>query len=86
MSMSPPQPGPSLDWDDHVAREAEHQELIEAAFDRADAFERLGDPAEALAWLDRADEMSGGLSPQYEAKRARFARELAGRDRSRERV
>ena len=73
---------PSRGWDDHIAREAEHQARIERAFDRSEAFEGLGDHEQALAWLDKADAMSGGLSPQYQAKRARFAGELARRDRS----
>jgi hypothetical protein len=62
-----------LEWDERVAREVEHQARIEATFDRADACERLGDFEHALAWLHRADALSGGLSPTYLAKRARLA-------------
>jgi tetratricopeptide (TPR) repeat protein len=61
-------------WDEHVAREARHQETIEASFDRAEAYERLGDFEHALEWLDRAAAVSGGLPPAYRARRARWAR------------
>ena len=63
-------------WDARVARESKRQATIEAAFDRADACERLGDLRLALHWLDRARELSGGLSPVCWAQRARLAREL----------
>jgi hypothetical protein len=63
-------------WDALVAREVGRQGEIEAAFDRADACERLGDFRLALEWLDRARELSGGLSPVCCAQRARIAREL----------
>lgn len=69
----------ALDWDERVAREAEHQALIEAAFDRVDEYERLGDFENALEWLSRADALSGGLPPAYCAKRARSVREVARR-------
>src|SRR6187402_2491833 len=49
------------DWDDRVAREVRHQEVIEASFDRAEAYARVGDFEEALEWLDRAATLSGGL-------------------------
>jgi hypothetical protein len=68
------------DWEERVAREAEHQAHIEAAFDRADALDRIGDFERALEWLDEADARSGGLSPTYRAKRTRLARELARPD------
>jgi hypothetical protein len=42
-------------WDERVAREVEHQACIEAAFDRADAFDRLGLAERALEWRNRAD-------------------------------
>ena len=48
-------------WDERVAREVSHQQLIEASFDRAEAYERLGDPERALEWLDRAAVLSDGL-------------------------
>src|SRR4051812_46999481 len=48
-------------WDQRVAREVRHQEVIEASFDRAEAYARVGDIEQALAWLDRAGTLSGGL-------------------------
>jgi hypothetical protein len=62
------------DWDALVASEMLRQAEIEAAFDRADACERLGDFPRAVGWLDRASELSGGLSPACRAQRARLAR------------
>ena len=78
MSISPLRsPSRAADpWDALVAREVAHQRDIEAAFDRADACERLGDFRLALDWLDRARELSGGLSPVGWAQRARIAREF----------
>jgi hypothetical protein len=70
--------GPTHDWDALVAREAARQGDIEAAFDRADAGERAGDLALALQWLDRASELSGGLSPAGRAQRARLVSQLKG--------
>jgi hypothetical protein len=67
------------EWDQRVAREVEHQARIEAAFDRADAFDRLGDVELALEWLDQADALSGGLTPGYRAKRFRLGRGVARR-------
>ena len=67
------------EWDRRVAREAEHQARIEAAFDRADAFDRLGDAELALEWLDEAGALSGGLTPTYRAKRLRLGRWVARR-------
>src|ERR671911_1756294 len=66
-------------WDERVAREVRHQEVIEASFDRAEAYERLGDFEHALEWLDRAAEVSGGLPAAYRARRARWKREPAVR-------
>jgi hypothetical protein len=63
-------------WDERVAREAEHQARIEAAFDRSDAFDRLGYPALALEWLDCAEALGGGLPPLYRAKRARLTQAI----------
>jgi hypothetical protein len=65
------------EWDRRVEREVEHPARIEAAFDRADAFDRLGDVELALDWLDEAGTLSGGLTPAYRAKRLRLGRELA---------
>jgi hypothetical protein len=62
------------EWDELVAREAIHQEVIEASFDRAEAYERLGDFDRALEWLDRAAALGGGLPPVFRARRARWAR------------
>ena len=76
----PDLPHKSIDdqgWDERVAREVRHQELIEASFDRAEAYERLGDFEHALEWLDRAAALSGGLPPAYRAQRARWARAAA---------
>jgi tetratricopeptide (TPR) repeat protein len=64
-------------WDERVAREVRHQEVVEASFDRAEAYERLGDFEHALEWLDRAAALSGGLPPAYRAARARWARAAA---------
>lgn len=68
-------------WDTLVAGEVSRQGDIEAAFDRADGYERLGELRLALKWLDRACELSGGLSPAGSAQRARLARALEGADR-----
>jgi hypothetical protein len=66
-------------WDERVAREVRHQEVIEASFDRAEAHARLGDFEHALEWLDRAAALSGGLPAGYAAQRARWARAPASR-------
>jgi hypothetical protein len=78
MSISPLRSpsGTASPWDALVAREGKRQQDIEAAFDHADAFERLGDLRLALNWLDRARELSGGLSPECSAERARLARQV----------
>jgi hypothetical protein len=78
----PDLPQESLDdreWDKRVAREVRHQEVIEATFDRAEAYGRVGDIEQALAWLDRAATLSGGLPPAYRARRARWALSTAVR-------
>jgi hypothetical protein len=67
------------EWDERVAREVRHQEVIEARFDRAEAYARLGDFARAVEWLDRAATASGGLPPAYRAERARWVRTTAVR-------
>jgi hypothetical protein len=71
MSISSPQsPGPPAeDWDALVALETSRQQDIDAAFDRADACEREGYFRLAREWLDRAGELSGGLSPACRAQR-----------------
>lgn len=79
MSISSPalSPSPAADhWDELVARQVKVQAGIEAAFDRADISERLGDFELAVDWLDRASALSGGLSPASRAQRAHCAREL----------
>ena len=72
-----PEPPAPRDWEVRVAREARHQAMIEAAFDRVDECERHGEFARALEWLTRAEALGGGLPPAYDAKRARYSRELA---------
>ena len=67
------------EWDGRVAREVRHQEVIEASFDRAEAYARVGDFEQALEWLDRAATLSGGLPPAYRARRARWALSTAVR-------
>ena len=73
----PPESIDDRGWDEHVAREARHQEVIEASFDRAEAYERLGDFEHALEWLDRVAALAGGLTPAYRARRARCERSAA---------
>jgi hypothetical protein len=65
------------EWDERVAREVRHQEVIEASFDRAEAYARLGDFDRAVEWLDRAATASGGLPPAYRALRTRWIRTTA---------
>jgi tetratricopeptide (TPR) repeat protein len=62
---------------DRVEREGLHQQLIEATFDRAEAYERLGDFEHALQWLDRAAALSGGLTAAYQSQQARWAQAAA---------
>jgi hypothetical protein len=64
-------------WDERVAIEVRRQRLIEAAFDRSDGYARLGDDGQALDWLDRAEALSGGLSPAYRLVRTRLTRRIA---------
>ena len=64
------------------------EEVIEASFERATAYARLGDFEHALEWLDRAAAISGGLPPAYRALRERCIRAAGlrlrptGRERS----
>jgi hypothetical protein len=77
-SDPPDEPTPaSTPWDERVAHETRRQELIEATFDRAEAYERLGDFERALEWLDRAAALCGGLPPAYGSRRALWARATA---------
>jgi hypothetical protein len=69
------------EWEGRVAREVRHQEVIEASFDRAEAYARLGDFDRAVEWLDRAATAGGGLPPTYRAQRARWVRTTAVRPR-----
>ena len=64
-------------WAESLGREVLHQQLIEATFDRAEAYERLGDFEHALQWLDRAAALSGGLPAAYQARQARWTRAAA---------
>jgi hypothetical protein len=64
------------DWEERVARQVDLQSRIEAAFDKADAYGRVGRFALALEWLDLASTLSGGLPPEYRLRRARYARKL----------
>ena len=68
------------DWEALVAREVVRQGAIEAAFDRADACTTEGAFQLALESLDRASDLSGGLSQACRMERARLVGELeAGR-------
>ena len=76
-------------WDTQVAREVMHQEVIEATFDRAEAYARLGDFKRAVEWLDRAATVGGELPATIAEARTLGSgpgrpglRRPAGRDRS----
>jgi hypothetical protein len=62
-------------------RDAKHRELVQATFDRAEAYARLGDFEHAVEWLDRAAALGGGLPPPYRLLRARWNRTPALRPR-----
>ncbi len=64
------------DWNELVAHEVARQAAIEAAFDRADACTAEGAFQLALESLDRASELSGGLSQACRMQRARLVGEL----------
>jgi len=70
----PPMSREDREWDGRVAREVRHQEVIEATFDRAEAYARLGDFGRAVDWLDRAAAVGGDLPATYRARRARWVR------------
>ena len=53
---------------------AQHQALMQATFDRAEAYARLGDLGHAVEWLDRAARLNGDLPLSYQEKRARWDR------------
>ena len=61
------------EWNGRVAAEVRHQEIIEATFERAEAYARLGDFKRAVEWLDRAATVGGALSARDCAQRARWA-------------
>jgi hypothetical protein len=66
-----------LESGERVAREVRHELVIEASFDRAEAYARLGDFGRALEWLDHAAAVSGGLTPAYRQQRAHWVRAAA---------
>ena len=66
-------------WQTQLSRDMVHRERIEDAFDRAEAYQLMGDVELALAWLDTAGALGGGLPPDAHEQRARWARELADR-------
>jgi hypothetical protein len=74
LAASPRESIGEREWNEQVAREAKHQELIEAIFDRAEAYARLGDFEHAVEWVHRAAALSGNLPPAYQTKRARWSR------------
>jgi hypothetical protein len=57
--------------DARIGREARYEALIEAAFDRADAYAREGNLERALEWLSEAENLAGGLPDEY-VERRRF--------------
>ena len=73
---SPHEPPEDRAWDRQVALEVRHQEVIEATFDRAEAYARLGDFKRAVEWLDRAATVGGELPATYRAKRAGWIRQV----------
>jgi hypothetical protein len=73
----PQEPVEDRKWDEGVVREVRHQEVIEATFDRAEAYARLGDFEHAVEWLDRAATVSGGLPRAYRDQRERWVRTTA---------
>ncbi len=82
MSSSAPQRSTALaasSWEAQVRRKLDDRERIADAFDRAEAYQLMGDVELALAWLDTAAALSGGLSPEAAAQRACWAREVAER-------
>jgi len=66
-------------WEGQVEHEVRHQEVVEATFDRAEAYARLGDFKRAVEWLDRAAAAGGDLSGTCRAQRARWARKAPNR-------
>ena len=79
-SERPPSPGTDS-LSERVARQMTLQADIEATLDQADLCERRADFAHAIECLDRARELSGGLSFACLVQRVRCLRELEGRSR-----
>src|SRR3954451_13227451 len=77
----PPESTDDREWDARVAREVQHQELIEASFDRAEAYGRLGDFEHALQGLAGPAAAGAPLPMAYRARRARWAQGAALRPR-----
>ncbi len=63
--------------DARLAREAEHQRRIEAAFDRAEAHALQGEFEKALESLSEAENLAGGLTDHYRAQRERWISRLS---------
>jgi hypothetical protein len=79
-TAEPPHESPEdREWDVQVAREVRHQEVVEATFDRAEAYARLGDFKRAVEWLDRAAGVAGDLSAMDRVHRASWIRGMAHR-------
>jgi hypothetical protein len=74
LAAAPKEPIGDHERDEQLGRESRRQELIEATFDRAEAYARLGDFEHAVEWLDRAATLGGDLPPTYRVKRARWDR------------
>jgi hypothetical protein len=74
LAAAPKESSGDREWSERVVREARHQELIAATFDRAEAYARLGDFEHAVEWLDRAATLGGDLPPTYQVKRAHWDR------------
>jgi hypothetical protein len=63
--------------DARIDREARYETLIEAAFDRADAYAREGNLERALEWLSEAENLGGGLPDTYVERRRTWIRALS---------
>ena len=63
--------------DARIDRERRHEALIEAAFDRADAYAREGNLERALEWLSEAENLGGGLPDAYVEQRRSWISSLA---------
>lgn len=63
--------------DARIDCERRHEALIEAAFDRADAYAREGNLERALEWLSEAENLGGGLPDAYVEQRRSWISSLA---------